>query len=167
MSTAPLIFSDCLKKGNILHFDKFDFFDGVEKKGRFLIILQVTDTDVVIATTTASFALPSEYAKPKCIKPESKPYRGYYFQEKIVVGAEKNYFFDKNSYVNLYINPSVFYRKLDYVKSEYFDSGNIEFLDRLNDSEYIDFIYCVYHSPYIKRGLKKYLDEELAKKLNS
>lgn len=31
---------ETLVNGNLVHFDKFDFFDGVKKKGRFGIIIK-------------------------------------------------------------------------------------------------------------------------------
>ncbi|MCW3103631.1 MAG: hypothetical protein JWO09_2071 [Bacteroidetes bacterium] len=166
MNKVKMTFSDYIKKGNILHFDKFDFFDGhPDKKGRLSIVLQITPEKIVIATVTASFPLPTDIMKHGCIKPADKPYRGYHFVQGVVVG-KNGYYFDMNSYANLYHNPSVFDRTLEHIRTQYFDKDAIEYKDTLTNKEYEDFIYCVYHSPYIKRGLKKYLEEELNKIIN-
>lgn len=159
-----------LKKGNILHFDKFDFLDGKEdkdKKGRLLVVLQEEmDGEIVFATATSTFKIPIENLKHKCVKPNNKYFRGYLFAKDIIVGGNLNYKFDLDSYVHLNNNPSVFHKTTTYIKETYFDKKRIEFKDVLIKEEYVDFIYCVYHSPHIKNKLKKYLNGELEQILN-
>ena len=153
--------SDYLVRGNIVHFDKFDFFDGRDKKGRLAIIIQEEmDGKVVLATMSASFKIPADLIAPKCIKHDTKPIRCYNFPQKIVVGVA-GFSFDLNSYVNLHANPMIFERTIEHIKINYYDKKNIGFKDKLIPQEYTDLLYCAYHSSHIKRGLKKYLNEEL------
>ncbi len=72
--------------------------------------------------------------------------------------AKYQFAFKKDTFIYFYRN--VFEKNILNFTQKY--NKNIEFLGKLNITEYQELIYCAYKSDYTSRGIKRKLEKHLA-----
>ena len=148
---------------NILLIQKFDFErEGAEPKDKFLIILFQTAEDAIIAPlTTSQDHVPDKYKNKRCIKDDPSCIHCYFIPKSIVIGRN-GFFFIKDTYVH--INPANLKRRsISDLKKRYQDTGLASLKDKLTDNEYSDFLYCVFKSQHVPRGIRRAMEPIIAK----
>lgn len=146
---------------NILLIQNFDFEDGVSPpKDKFLIVLLQIDEDAIVAPLTSSQDfVPDSYNKEKrCIKDDPSCIHCYFIPKDLIIGLG-GFAFRKDTYV--YINTSTMKkRSLSALINKY--NNSVRLNDTLTDNEYCDFLYCIYKSQFVARGVKKAMEPIIA-----
>jgi hypothetical protein len=153
---------------NILLINDFDFEDGKsDVKDKILIVLFEVDDDLIIAPlTTSQDYVPDELKSSRCIKNYESRIHCYYFPKDEVV-CTNNFSFWKDTYVHIQSN-NIKKRSKSYLVKKY-GAARIIFKGTLSDKEYYDFLYCLYKSEHLPRGIKPSVEnmlEELGKALS-
>ena len=143
---------------NILLIQKFDFEkEDAEPKDKFLIVLFQVGEDAIIAPlTTSQDYLPDYYKNKRCVKDDPSCIHCYYIPKALVIGRN-GFAFIKDTYIH--INPANLKRRsvLD-LKKRYEATGMASLKDALTDAEYCDFLYCVYKSKHVPRGIRSAME---------
>ncbi|MBL0739881.1 hypothetical protein [Chryseolinea lacunae] len=143
---------------NILLIQNFDFErHGVAPKTKFLIVLLQTNTDAIIAPlTTSQDYVPDHYKTKRCIKDDAGCIHCYYIPKQVVIG-QNGFSFAKDTYVH--INPlNLKKRSIANLRQKYELTAAAALKDALTDSEYSDFLYCLYKSQHVPRGVRKTME---------
>lgn len=144
---------------NIVLIKNFDFErPGSTPKDKFIIILFQTDDEAIIAPlTTSKDRVPDEHKTKRCIHVHGgADIHCYYIPKKLTIGRS-GFQFVKDTYIH--INPSNLKRRsLTALKTKYEITGAAELKDALIDGEYSDFLYCMYKSRHVPRGVKRAME---------
>ena len=144
--------------GNILHIPRYEFEDGTIKgTGKFLIVIfNNNDVSIIASLTTSQNHIPDDLKKHGCINSDYISVSCYHFEKSKKI-TTSDFSFWKDTFV--YFSNNVFEKKIDIIEEKYGDT--IELKGKLSDEEYEEFIYCIYKSKFVNRGIKKILEKHL------
>lgn len=146
------------ENGSIVHIPKYEFDDGETKDtGKFLVVIYNDSGVSILAGLTGSQDhVPDDMKNHGCLDDYSKRISCHFFEEQKVICTNK-YSFSKDTFI--YFAGNIFDVQIKKLEDKY--GGTMQHKGILREEEYVELVYCIYKSKFVKKAVKTTLEKHL------